>query len=70
MDLTGSIANATAPLSTQLGSLTSDPTGSSAIDTLLSLLYVVPNGLLSLAAMAGADIGSTLGELDAGTLGF
>jgi len=70
MDLTGSIIDATAPLSTQLGSLMSDPTGSSAIDTLLSLLYVVPNGLLSLAAMAGADIGSTLGELDAGTLGF
>jgi len=70
MDLTGSIIDATAPLSTQLGSLMSAPTGSSAIDTLLSLLYVVPNGLLSLAAMAGADIGSTLGELDAGTLGF
>lgn len=69
MDLTGSIANATAPLSMQLGSLMDGPTGSSAIDTVLALLYVVPNAALSLAAMAGADIGSTLG-LDAATLGF
>ncbi|GLB65525.1 hypothetical protein NCCP2495_34070 [Dietzia sp. NCCP-2495] len=41
----------------QLGSLNANPTGSSAIDTVLALLYVIPNGLLSLAAMAGALAG-------------
>ena len=70
MDLTGSIADATAPLSMQLGSLNANPTGSSAIDTVLALLYVIPNGLLSLAAMAGADIGSTLGGIAPETLGL
>ena len=70
MDLTGSIADATAPLSAQFGSLAAGPTGSSAIDTALALLYFVPNGLLSLAAMAGADIGSTLGGISPATLGL
>lgn len=62
MDLTGSIADATAPLSSELGSLMS-ATGSSAIDTILELVVGLPSTILSVAAAAGADIGSTLGDL-------
>lgn len=62
MDLTGSIYNATAPLSATIGgSLAGGPTGSSAIDTILNTLFEFPALLGSLAAMAGADIGSTWG---------
>ncbi|MDX2356881.1 hypothetical protein [Dietzia sp. PP-33] len=61
MDLTGSINEATAPLSAELGSLTDSPAGSSAIDTLLQAAYIVPAFLLNLFAGAGADVGSTMG---------
>ncbi|MCY1656042.1 hypothetical protein OVA21_02145 [Dietzia sp. SL131] len=62
MDLTGSIYDATAPLSMTLGgSLAGGPTGSSAIDTILGTLFSLPSLFGSLAAMAGADIGSTWG---------
>ncbi len=64
MDLTGSIYESTAPLSTTLGgSLAGGPTGSSAIDTILGTLFSLPTLVGSLAAMAGADIGSTWGGL-------
>lgn len=62
MDLTGSIYDATAPLSTTLGgSLAGGPTGSSAVDTILNTLFELPGLFGSIAAMAGADIGSTWG---------
>ncbi|AWH94744.1 hypothetical protein [Dietzia psychralcaliphila] len=63
MNLTGSIADATAPLSAEFGSLMSEPTGSSAIDTLLQAAFVVPAFLLNLAAGVGADLGSAMGNV-------
>lgn len=61
MDLTGSIANATAPLSTELsGSV--EGVGSSFIDTALLVLFNAPNYLLGILAGIGADLGSTLGD--------
>ncbi|MEH6820407.1 MAG: hypothetical protein V7706_10725 [Dietzia psychralcaliphila] len=60
MDLTGSIAEATAPLSTEiLGSLEGGLTGSSAIDTIAQTLFVLPNLLLAFVGGLGGDIGST-----------
>ncbi|MEB8327472.1 hypothetical protein [Dietzia kunjamensis] len=60
MDLTGSIAEATAPLSTELlGSLEGGLTGSSAIDTIAQALFVVPNLLLAFVGGLGGDLGST-----------
>lgn len=71
MDLTGSIANVTVPLSADMfGSLMTNPTGSSAIDTVLTTLFTLPNMVLSVAAAAGADLGSTPGALLGGGLGF
>lgn len=62
MDLTGSIADATAPLSADIyGSVAANATGSSAIDTIVQTIVELPGLVLSVAAMAGADIGSTLG---------
>lgn len=60
MDFTGSLADATAPLSAELGSL-GQGVGSSAIDTVLGFALALPNLLLSLAAGIGADLGSTTG---------
>jgi hypothetical protein len=61
MDLTGSIANATAPLSTQLwGSV--DGVGSSFIDTAFFIVRNAPGYLLGILAGIGADLGSTLGD--------
>ncbi|MBB1057275.1 hypothetical protein G6020_07660 [Dietzia sp. B19] len=61
MNLTGSIAEATAPLSAEFGSLVGEPTGSSAIDTLLTAAFILPAFLLNLAAGFGADLGSSIG---------
>lgn len=60
MDLTGSIADITMPLSAdlELGSLAT-ATGSSAIDTVLGFAIALPSLLLSLVAGIGADLGST-----------
>lgn len=58
MDLTGSIGEAFAPLSTELiGS--ADPVGSSFVDTLSAALYIGPNLLLSFIGDLGADLGSS-----------
>ena len=59
MDLTGSIADITVPLSSNVfGSF--DGIGSSAVDTVIGFALGLPNMLLSLVASAGADLGSTL----------
>ncbi|MFN3338607.1 MAG: hypothetical protein ACK40Z_02810 [Dietzia sp.] len=61
MDLTGSIANATVPLSAEaFGSV--DGIGSSAVDTILETVLGLPNLLLAIVAGIGADAGSTLGN--------
>lgn len=60
MNLTGSIGAITVPLSTDMfGSLLPDPTGSSAIDTVITTVLGLPNLILSVAGLAGGDIGST-----------
>ncbi|UVE95285.1 hypothetical protein [Dietzia sp. B32] len=60
MDLTGSIAEFTTPLSAEFsGSL--PETGSSAIDTLVGAAFLLPNLLLGLIGSFGADLGSTGG---------
>ncbi|PAY22084.1 hypothetical protein CEY15_15490 [Dietzia natronolimnaea] len=61
MDITGSIATATAPLSAEFGSLMEEPTGSSFIDTLLQAAFILPPFLLNLLTGMGADLGSTPG---------
>lgn len=62
MDLTGSIAEATAPLSAEvLGSLATGATGSSFIDTALLVVGFLPSFVLDLVAGIGADLGSTTG---------
>ncbi len=60
MDLTGSIADATAPLSLEFVSSLPE-TGSSAIDTLVGAAFFLPNLLLGLIGSFGADLGSTGG---------
>ncbi|WP_216694302.1 hypothetical protein [Dietzia psychralcaliphila] len=60
MDLTGSIAEATAPLSTEFASsLEGGLTGSSAIDTIAQALFILPNLLLAFVGGLGGDLGST-----------
>ena len=62
MDLTGSIAKATYPLSVEIGtSSLAEGVGSSAIDTLVRFALSLPATLLDLVADAGADLGSTAG---------
>lgn len=63
MDLTGSIADSTAPLSAEmLGSFAGgDITGSSFIDAIAMVLVLAPSFLLQIAADFGADLGSTMG---------
>jgi ABC-type antimicrobial peptide transport system permease subunit len=62
MDLTGSIADITVPLSMDLFSgSTGEVIGSSAVDTILNTILGLPNLLLALVAGIGADLGSTLG---------
>ncbi|AVM64622.1 MULTISPECIES: hypothetical protein [Dietzia] len=62
-DITGSIANATAPLSLEVfGSLAANATGSSAIDTIVGFVAGLPTLLLGLVAGIGADLGSTTGN--------
>lgn len=59
MNLTGSIYDITAPLSSNIfGSF--DGIGSSAVDTVVGFALGLPNMLLGLVASAGADLGSTL----------
>ena len=60
MDLTGSIADITTPLSMDFGGSLPE-TGSSAIDTLLEAVFILPNLFLSLIGAAGADLGSNGG---------
>lgn len=58
MDLTGSIAQLTQPFSAELsGSV--DPTGSSAIDTILNTAFILPNLILAFIGGLGGDLGST-----------
>lgn len=65
MDLTGSIAEATAPLSAQvLGSAATNPTGSSFLDTLALTVAVIPQFILGVLASFGADLGSGMGGED------
>ena len=61
MNLTGSIADVTGPLSSELfsGSM-GEVTGSSAIDTFIRTAVTLPNMLLAIIASAGADLGSSL----------
>ena len=59
MDLTGSIAEVTVPLSTDmLGSL-GEGTGSSAVDTLLALPFYLANQALGIIGAFGADLASS-----------
>lgn len=59
MNVTGSINDITAPLSSNIfGSF--DGIGSSAVDTVIGFVLGLPNTLLGLVASAGADLGSTL----------
>ena len=59
-DLTGSIAEATSPLSAELvGSV--ETTGSSAIDTILETAFFLPQLVLDIVAGLGGDLGSTSG---------
>ena len=65
MDLTGSIADATAPLSSEvLGSVMSGPTGSSFVDTLAMAVAYLPYFLLEIIESFGADLGSGMGGED------
>lgn len=58
MDLTGSISEATVPLSIEFfGS--AEATGSSAIDTLVGAAFLLPNLLLGFIGGLGGDLGST-----------
>lgn len=61
MDLTGSIADATAPLSSQITGSAIGLTGSSIIDTLALVVTGAPAFLLNLVIGIGADLGSTNG---------
>lgn len=62
MDLTGSIADATAPLSAEVfGSAVTGPTGSSFIDALALTVAVLPQFLLGVIASFGEDLGSGMG---------
>lgn len=64
MDLTGSIAEITAPLSLE-GALSvaeilpADAAGSSAIQGLAQVIFGLPNYLLNLVGVTGADLGSS-----------
>lgn len=58
MDLTGSIAEFTGPLSLEFVSSLPE-TGSSAIDTLVGAAFFLPNLLLDLIGSFGADLGSS-----------
>lgn len=59
MDLTGSIAEATIPLSIEMMGSLGEGTGSSAIDTLLQLPFLLYTNVLGIAGAFGADLGST-----------
>lgn len=60
MDLTGSIAENTLPMSAELmGSLDGGGIGSSAIDTILGAAFLLPNLLLGFIGGLGGDIGSS-----------
>ncbi|MEH6621770.1 MULTISPECIES: hypothetical protein [Dietzia] len=61
MDLTGSIFDATSPLSTQVTGSVLGLTGSSFIDTVAFALTAAPGYLLGVLAGIGADLGSTTG---------
>lgn len=61
MDLTGSIADATAPLSAEAFGSVDGATGSSAVDTLLLVVAALPSYLVNIVAGIGADLGSTTG---------
>lgn len=68
MDITGSLADAMAPISSELGDLVPAPAplgdglvGSSFIDTMAWVAVQIPNHLLGIIANAGADLGSSRG---------
>ena len=61
MDLTGSIADATAPLSAQVTGSVVGVSGSSFIDTLALVVASTPAFRLNFVAGIGADLGSTTG---------
>jgi hypothetical protein len=58
VDLTGSIAEITGPLSADLTG-SADPVGSSVIDTLSAALVIGPTLLLNFIGDLGFDLGST-----------
>lgn len=67
MDLTGSIADTTNPLSLEFAGSLMDGgglTGSSFVDTMAMVAVALPNVLLQIAAGIGADLGSTIGGPD------
>ena len=61
MDLTGSIAETTLPLSAEIYGSIGEGFGSSAIDTIIGSAMLAPLDLLAFLAGFGADLGSTGG---------
>jgi hypothetical protein len=59
MDLTGSIAEITTPLSAELSGSVGDGVGSAAIDTILQTAFLLPNLLLAFIGGLGGDLGSS-----------
>lgn len=59
MDLTGSIAEITQPLSAELLGSAGAGVGSAFVDTLVQTAFLLPNLLLAFVGGLGGDLGST-----------
>lgn len=60
MDLTGSIAEFTVPLSMEIaGSVGPAGVGSSAVDTIIQTAFLLPNLILGIIGGLGGDLGSS-----------